>query len=77
MNVPSQFKPGKKTTIELLVKNISPAEWPAVGEPDGRYTVKLATRWRDKTGTVLTEQSQMKHLPYDVDPATQLGCRSR
>jgi hypothetical protein len=35
--------------------------------------VKLATRWRDNTGTVLSDQVQVKHLPCDVEPGDTVG----
>lgn len=72
-NVRSKFKPGEKTTMELLVKNISRADWPALGDLDGRYAVKLATRWRDHSGTILSELGNAKHLPYDIEPDDTVG----
>ena len=59
--------------MELLVKNVSAAEWPALAELDGRYAVKLAARWRDNTGTVLSEQGETRQLPYDVEPGDTVG----
>jgi hypothetical protein len=72
-NVPSSFKPGEKATVELFVKNISQSEWPAVGEPDGRYMVKLAARWRDHRGDVVGEPGPAKNLPCDVEPGDTVG----
>lgn len=72
-NVLATIKPEEKMTVELLLKNISPAEWPALGDLDGRYAVKLATRWRDHSGTILSEQAATRHLPYDVEPGDTVG----
>lgn len=72
-NVPSTFKPGERVTIEFLVKNISSAEWPAVGETDGRYAVKLGARWRDTTGAVVSEEGHAKNLPCDVEAGDTVG----
>ena len=72
-DVPSKFRPGQKATIELLVKNISASEWPAVGEADGHYAVKLATHWHDNTGIFLSEQGPPTRLPYDVEPGDTVG----
>jgi hypothetical protein len=72
-NAPSTFKPGEKATVEFLAKNISSIEWPAVGETDGRYAVKLAARWRDNTGSVMSEEPHEKQLPCDVEPGDTVG----
>lgn len=72
-NAPSTFKPGEKVMIEFLVKNVSSVEWPAVGETDGRYAVKLGARWRDSPGSVVSEEGHAKNLPCDVEPGDTVG----
>jgi hypothetical protein len=73
-NVSSPFSPEQKLTAELLIRNISSAEWPAVGETDGRYAVKVVGQWREESsGRVLSEHSSAKNLPYDVEPGDTVG----
>jgi hypothetical protein len=71
--VPATVNPEQKIGIELLVKNISAAEWPAVGETDGRYAVKLAARWRSKNGSMIGENSFTKNLTHDAEPGDTIG----
>lgn len=72
-NGPSELHPGQKIRVNLLVKNISPAEWPAVGDADGRYAVAVGARWRDNTGTLAGAPSPFRDLPFDVEAGDTVG----
>jgi hypothetical protein len=72
-SVRETLQAGDKTTLSLIVKNISDATWPAVGEPDGRYAVMLRNRWLSVDGTVLNDHDGQTRLPYDLEPGDTAG----
>jgi hypothetical protein len=72
-NVPVTLKPGEKTTLSVIVKNVSDATWQAVGEPDGSYAVTLRNRWLSADGTVLKDHDGQARLPYDLEPGDTAG----
>jgi hypothetical protein len=72
-NISSSFRPEQKLTADLLVRNVSSAEWPAVGEADGRYAVKVVARWREESGRILSDHHYVKNLPYDIEPGDTVG----
>jgi hypothetical protein len=72
-NIPVTLGVGEKTTLSVIVKNISDATWQAVGEPDGRYAVMLRNRWLSVDGTVLNDHDGQTRLPYDLEPGDTAG----
>jgi hypothetical protein len=63
---PGKILAGQRTTIHLLVNNASQTIWPYRGQPDGRYQVRAANRWRDQNG--ITLEDARGELPYDLRP---------
>jgi hypothetical protein len=59
--------------VEVLVKNTSSVEWPAVGGFDGQYAVKLAARWGQKAQERAADAPYSKRLPFDVEPRDTVG----
>lgn len=72
-NRPATSYPGQKFAVEVLVKNISAAEWKTVGDLDGRFAVKVGARWRDQARGVMAGNNLAKRLPYDVEPGDTFG----
>lgn len=72
-NLPATIKAGEKTTLNVIVKNISAATWPAVGQLDGRYAVMLRNRWLKTDGTVLQDNDGKSRFPYDLEPGDTAG----
>jgi hypothetical protein len=70
---PTTLKPGQNFSVELLVRNPGPAEWPAVGDAEGRFAVEVVGRWRGKTPATEEHQPFAKSLPYDVEPGDTFG----
>jgi 4-amino-4-deoxy-L-arabinose transferase-like glycosyltransferase len=76
-NPPLSVKAGERKTISVLVKNISAASWPAVGEADGTHAVTLRSRWLAIDGTVLDIHDEAHdggvRFPYDLEPRDTAG----
>jgi 4-amino-4-deoxy-L-arabinose transferase-like glycosyltransferase len=72
-NPPVTLEPGEKTTLSVIVKNVSDATWQAVGESDGSYAVTLRNRWLSADGTVLKDHDGQARLPYDLEPGDTAG----
>jgi hypothetical protein len=71
---PSDLKAGMKSTLNVLVKNVSAATWPTVGdEGTNRRAVGLRNRWLRTDGTLLTNQDGRSRLPYDLEPGDTAG----
>jgi hypothetical protein len=72
-NPPSTLKAGTKATLSVLVKNLSSAVWPALGEADtNRNAVGLRDRWIASDGRV-NESDDRIRFPYDLEPGDTAG----
>jgi hypothetical protein len=65
--------PGQQRSLSFLVKNISAAEWPCVGELDYGHAVILQSRWLRPDGTMVADTETEQHLPYDIEPGDTFG----
>jgi len=73
-NPPLTLTAGAKTTISVLVKNVSAETWPAVGVPvTNRYAVGLRNRWLRLDGSGLTDADGRSRFPYDLEPQDTAG----
>jgi hypothetical protein len=73
-NLPAALPAGTTTTISVLMRNVSAATWPAVGEPGtDRYAVMLRNRWLSADGTVVNAQDGRSRLHYDLEPGDTAG----
>ncbi|HBB87945.1 MAG TPA: hypothetical protein DC047_10050 [Blastocatellia bacterium] len=68
-NLPAKLKAGTKTLVSVLVKNVSTAEWPCVGE----YAVGLRNRWLRSDGSVINDSDGHSRFPYDLEPGDTAG----
>lgn len=77
-NMPATLPAGTATTISVLVKNVSGATWPAVGEPGtDQYAVVLRNRWLRSNGTVVNYEDDRIRFPYDLEPGDTAGVHLR
>jgi hypothetical protein len=73
-NLPATLPAGTTTRISVLVKNVSGATWPAVGERGtDRYAVVLRNRWLRADTAVLNAEDGRSRLPYDLEPGDTAG----
>jgi 4-amino-4-deoxy-L-arabinose transferase-like glycosyltransferase len=64
---------GQNRSLSFLIKNISAAEWPCVGDLNFAHAVILHTRWFRPDGTIIAGPETEQHLPYDIEPGDTFG----
>jgi hypothetical protein len=72
-NPAASLTPGKQRSLSFLIKNISAAEWPCVGDLDYGHAVILQSRWLRPEGTVVAGIETEQHLPYDIEAGDTFG----
>lgn len=67
---PTKLRPGQKEILEVVVKNMSEANWPAHGRSgDGYFQVNLGNVWFDSKDARITENPYVRSgLPNDLKP---------
>jgi hypothetical protein len=68
-NPPATLVTGEPVVLRFLIKNISPVEWPAVGN----NAVALRDRWRDKAEAIVADHDAGQSIPFDVEPGDTVG----
>lgn len=61
-----------RIVLPLKVRNTSPVQWPAFGDPDGRYQVKVGNHWLDKDCNLLLLDDGRAILPADLEPGGEV-----
>jgi hypothetical protein len=72
-DLPPTLKVGSKATLNVLVKNLGAATWPAVGESEYHHAVVLRNRWLRSDGTLLSDKDGRSRFPYDLEPGDTAG----
>ena len=73
LDLPDGRPAGSQHRLRAQVRNLGDAAWPARGDDDGRYRVKLASRWLDAAGSRVVRQGDSGTLlPGDVAPGTEV-----
>lgn len=72
-NVPATLAAGERMKLDVLVRNTGGAEWPAVGDADGRNAVRLRDRWLKLDGSVLTDDDGAARLNFDMESGDTSG----
>lgn len=65
---PVRCAPGAVLLMHITVRNISTEPWPARGNDDGTYSIRLGNHWRSRFGRMLREDDARATLPHDVAP---------
>jgi hypothetical protein len=65
---PIRCAPGALLLMNMTVRNISTELWPAEGNADGTYSVRLGNHWRSRFGRMLTRDDMRAQLAHDVRP---------
>ncbi len=66
-----RLKAGQQEFVNVLVRNNSDSVWPAIGQTDSKYFIRLGDHWRDVSGTILLHDDDRRNLPYDIEPGQQ------
>jgi hypothetical protein len=72
-NIPASLVAGGRVRLDVLVRNTGGAEWPAVGDEEGRNSVSLRDRWLKPDGSVLTDEDASARIPFDMEPGDTAG----
>ena len=56
----------------MKVKNVSNSLWPAKGQPDGKFEIRLAYHWLDRNNKIIVFDGHRTTLPYDVKPGEEV-----
>ncbi len=65
---PLRCAPGAILLMHVTVRNISTELWPAQGNDDGTYSIRLGNHWRSRFGRLLVRDDVRAQLPHDVAP---------
>ena len=65
---PTHLRHGEKTTIKVNAKNVSTVIWPARGQDDGRFFVRVGNVWFDSKNKLVNNMDGRANLPYDLWP---------
>ena len=60
--------PGAVLPLQVVVRNLGSATWPAASEHDGPYSVRLGNHWRRRFWRTLRFDDRRTALPHDVAP---------
>jgi len=65
------LKAGRRELVNVLVRNNSNLLWPARGQLDGKYEIRLGDHWFDASGTTVLHDDDRRNLSYDLEPGQQ------
>jgi hypothetical protein len=71
-NPPATIAAGQQATIQVKLKNNSNVNWPAVGDGDGKYQLKLGNHWLDQNSKVVVIDDGRTPLPADLPPGAEV-----
>lgn len=64
--------PGTKLPIIAFVTNVSRHVWPALGDEQDRFSIRLGDHWRNRLGWMIRRDDQRAPLPTDVHPGQEV-----
>jgi hypothetical protein len=72
-DLPRALLAGERRSLNVVVRNVGGATWPAVGEEGGRYAVTLRGRWLRDDGSTFKDDDGAARIPYDLEPGDTAG----
>jgi hypothetical protein len=72
-DLPRALLAGERRSLNVVVRNVGGATWPAVGEEGGRYAVTLRGRWLRADGSTFKDDDGAARIPYDLEPGDTAG----
>jgi hypothetical protein len=72
VNPPETISAGQQATIQVKLKNNSDVTWPAAGDSDGKYQVKLGNHWLDQNSKAVVVDDGRTPLPSDLKPGAEI-----
>jgi hypothetical protein len=71
-NAPATMTPGQQATLSVKLKNNSDVAWPAAGDADGKYQVKLGNHWLDANSKPVVVDDGRAPLPAALQPGAEI-----
>jgi SAM-dependent methyltransferase len=65
---PVRCAPGAVLLMRITVRNIGTEVWPARGNDDGTYSIRLGNHWRSRFGWLLRQDDRRARLTHDLRP---------
>ena len=62
------FKPSERTSVHVVVTNLSDTVWPAGVADQGRLSINVGNHWLDESGQIFVMDDGRSGLPYDLKP---------
>lgn len=72
VNPPATMNVGEQATLQVKLKNNSDANWPSVGDSDGKYQVKVGNHWLDQNSKPVVVNDGRTPLPADLKPGAEI-----
>lgn len=72
INPPATIAAGQQATIQVKLKNNSTVTWPALGDADGKYQVKLGNHWLDQNSKPVVIDDGRTPLSADLQPGAEI-----
>ena len=63
-----RFKPSERTSVHVVVTNLSDTIWPSGVAAQGRFSINVGNHWLDESGQVFVMDDGRSGLPYDLKP---------
>ncbi|HWW75514.1 MAG TPA: glycosyltransferase family 39 protein, partial [Pyrinomonadaceae bacterium] len=73
LELPPTLSAGEQRRVEVVVRNVGGATWPAVGDEAGRYAVLLRQRWMKADGSTVVKDGDAARIPFDMEPGDTAG----
>ncbi len=72
-NQPVTLKTYQVFKAKMVIKNNSPVNWPSQrGKEGNRNWIRLAYRWYDLSGNLVSTPIERTNLPHDLEPQQQV-----
>jgi hypothetical protein len=72
-DLPKTLFAGQRQSLNIIVRNLGSAAWPAVGDAEGRFAVRLRDRWLKADGSLSAEDASAARIPFDMEPGDTTG----
>ncbi len=69
---PAVLSAGERQTIYVRIKNTSDSTWPARGQANDAFAVKVGNHWFDEQGTMVAQDDARASLLFDLPPGQEL-----
>jgi len=69
---PAVLRAGERQTIYVRIKNLSDSTWPARGQANEAFAVKVGNHWFNEQGVMVTQDDARASLLFDLPPGQEM-----